>query len=46
MSGGCEDSETLDARRKGGKVMGMIKRGRGKGDSMWAQEINVEDKDK
>ena len=36
----------MEARGKGGKVMGEIKKGRGKGDSVCAQEMNVEDEEK
>lgn len=36
----------MEARAKVGKAMGKIKKGGGKCDSMWAQEMNVEDEEK
>lgn len=41
-----ETEELWKRGGKGEKVMGKIKKERGNGDSMWAQEINVVDEEK
>lgn len=38
--------ETEGLWKQGGKAMGKIKKERGNGDSMWAQETNVVDEEK